>query len=162
MRLVFAGTPDVALPSLRALLESRHEVAAVVTRPDAPAGRGRRLTPSPVAEVAAEHGLETLKPTKVGDPEFLDRLRAIGPDCCPVVARGFDQHGEPVVIEGSELLARALQHETDHLDGILFVDRLTPELRKVAMKEIRESEWFGTAGSPQIRVSPHATGGLGL
>jgi peptide deformylase len=79
-----------------------------------------------------------------------------------VVARGFDQHGEPVVIEGSELLARALQHETDHLDGILFVDRLTPELRKVAMKEIRESEWFGTAGSPQIRVSPHATGGLGL
>jgi methionyl-tRNA formyltransferase len=88
MRLVFAGTPDVALPSLRALLDSRHDVAAVVTRPDAPAGRGRRLAPSPVAEVAAEHGLETLKPTKAGDPEFLDRLRAIGPDCCPVVAYG--------------------------------------------------------------------------
>ena len=88
MRLVFAGTPDVALPSLRALLESRHEVAAVVTRPDAPAGRGRRLAPSPVAELAAEHGLETLKPAKAGDPEFLDRLRAIGPDCCPVVAYG--------------------------------------------------------------------------
>jgi peptide deformylase len=79
-----------------------------------------------------------------------------------VVAHGFDQHGEPVVIEGSELLARAIQHETDHLDGILFVDRLTPELRKVAMKEIRESEWFGAAGSPRFRVSPHATGGLGL
>jgi peptide deformylase len=79
-----------------------------------------------------------------------------------VVAKGFDQHGEPVVIEGSELLARALQHETDHLDGILFVDRLTPELRKVAMKEIRESEWFGAAGAPAIKVSPHPTGGLGL
>jgi peptide deformylase len=79
-----------------------------------------------------------------------------------VVAKGFDQHGEPVVIEGSELLARALQHETDHLDGILFVDRLTPELRKVAMKEIRESEWFGAPGAPRIKVSPHPTGGLGL
>ena len=79
-----------------------------------------------------------------------------------VVAKGQDMHGEPVTVEGTELLARCVQHETDHLDGILFVDRLTPELRKVAMKEIRESEWFGTAGSPQIRVSPHATGGLGL
>ena len=88
MRLVFAGTPDVALPSLRALLDSRHDVAAVVTRPDAPAGRGRRLAPSPVAEVAAEHGLETLKPPQAGDPQVLDRLRAIGPDCCPVVAYG--------------------------------------------------------------------------
>ena len=74
----------------------------------------------------------------------------------------LEQHGEPVVIEGSELLARAIQHETDHLDGILFIDRLTPELRKVAMKEIRESEWFGAAGSPRIKVSPHPTGGLGL
>jgi methionyl-tRNA formyltransferase len=88
MRLVFAGTPDVALPSLRALLESRHEVVAVVTRPDAPAGRGRKLAPSPVAELAAERGLETLKPGKAGDPDFLDRLREIAPDCCPVVAYG--------------------------------------------------------------------------
>jgi peptide deformylase len=79
-----------------------------------------------------------------------------------VVAKGFDLHGEPVVIEGSELLSRAIQHETDHLDGIVFIDRLTPELRKQAMKEIRESEWFGVAGSPTIKVSPHPTGGLGL
>jgi peptide deformylase len=79
-----------------------------------------------------------------------------------VVAKGFDLHGEPVVIQGSELLARAIQHETDHLDGILFLDRLTPELRKQAMKEIRESEWFGVAGSPTIKVSPHPTHGLGL
>jgi peptide deformylase len=79
-----------------------------------------------------------------------------------VLAKGFDVHGEPVTIRGSDLLARALQHETDHLDGVLFVDRLTPELRKQAMREIRESDWFGLAGSPRIKVSPHPTGGLGL
>jgi peptide deformylase len=77
-----------------------------------------------------------------------------------VVARGFDMYGEPVAIEGSQLLARAIQHETDHLDGVLFVDRLTPELRKQAMKEIRESEWFGVAGPPTVKVSPHPTHGL--
>ncbi|GLW12137.1 methionyl-tRNA formyltransferase [Microtetraspora sp. NBRC 13810] len=89
MRLVFAGTPETALPALRALLGSpRHEVAAVVTRPDAQSGRGRRLHPSPVAEVAEEAGVEVLRPEKAGDPEFLDRLRAIAPDCCPVVAYG--------------------------------------------------------------------------
>ncbi len=88
MRLVFAGTPEVALPSLRALVGSRHTVAAVVTRPDAPAGRGRRLVASPVAELAAELGIEALKPDRPRDPSFLDRLRAIAPDCCPVVAYG--------------------------------------------------------------------------
>jgi peptide deformylase len=78
-----------------------------------------------------------------------------------VVARGFDMHGEPVVVEGSEMLARAIQHETDHLDGILFVDRLDTETRKLAMKAIREAEWFGEP-VPTVRVSPHATGGLGI
>lgn len=71
-----------------------------------------------------------------------------------VVARGMNMYGEPVEIEGSELLARALQHETDHLDGILFIDRLTPELRKDAMRVIREAEWFGEP-APDVRVSPH-------
>ncbi|MFD4256691.1 methionyl-tRNA formyltransferase [Streptomyces sp. NPDC058534] len=89
MKLVFAGTPEVAVPALDALIASgRHEVAAVVTRPDAPAGRGRRLVASPVAERAEEAGIEVLKPAKPRDPEFLDRLRAIAPDCCPVVAYG--------------------------------------------------------------------------
>ncbi|GAA3153538.1 methionyl-tRNA formyltransferase [Planomonospora alba] len=89
MRLVFAGTPDTALPSLRTLLDSpRHEVAAVVTRPDAPSGRGRKVHPSPVAELAEEVGIEVLKPLKAGDPAFLERLRAIAPDACPVVAYG--------------------------------------------------------------------------
>ncbi len=78
-----------------------------------------------------------------------------------VVARGFDMHGEPVTIEGSELLARAIQHETDHLDGILFVERLDPETRKAAMRAIRESDWFGQP-APTIKVSPHPTLGLGL
>ncbi len=88
MRLVFAGTPEPAIPALQAILASRHEVAAVVTRPDAPAGRGRQLEPSPVARLAREAGIEVLTPGKVRDPEFLDRLRAIGPDCCPVTAYG--------------------------------------------------------------------------
>ena len=78
-----------------------------------------------------------------------------------VVAHGFDMYGEPVTIEGSEYLARAIQHETDHLDGVLFVDRLDPEARKAAMKAIRESDWFGLE-KPTVKVSPHATRGLGF
>ena len=82
------------------------------------------------------------------------------------VAKGFNMHGEPVTIEGTELLARALQHETDHLDGILFIDRLSEEDRKLAMKEIRESDWFGMADAlglqTQIKVSPHDPFGRGL
>ena len=89
MKLVFAGTPEVAVPALDALLASgRHEVAAVVTRPDAPAGRGRRLVASPIAERAEEAGIEVLKPVRPKDPDFLERLREIAPDCCPVVAYG--------------------------------------------------------------------------
>ena len=88
MRLVFAGTPEAAVPALDALLASRHEVAAVVTRPDAPAGRGRRVEASPVARRAASAGLEVLTPDRPRDPEFLARLREIGPDCCPVAAYG--------------------------------------------------------------------------
>ena len=78
-----------------------------------------------------------------------------------VVAKGMDMHGEPVAVEGSELLARAIQHETDHLDGILFIDRLDTAARKAAMREIRESEWFGLE-KPTVKLSPHATRGLGL
>jgi peptide deformylase len=77
-----------------------------------------------------------------------------------VVARGFNMYGDPVTIEGSELLARAIQHETDHLDGVLFIDRLDTEARKAAMREIRESEWFGLE-QPLVKVSPHRTGRAG-
>ncbi len=83
-----------------------------------------------------------------------DCLRALS-----VVATGFDMYGEPQRIEASELLARAMQHETDHLDGILFIDKLDTAARKAAMKEIRESEWFGLE-QPTVRFSPHPTNGL--
>ncbi len=88
MRIVFAGTPETALPSLEALVASRHDVVAVITRPDAPAGRGRTLTPSPVALAAEAHGIEVLKPAKPSDPEFMARLRELAPDCIPIVAYG--------------------------------------------------------------------------
>ncbi len=78
-----------------------------------------------------------------------------------VVAHGFDAHGEPVVVEGSRLLARAVQHETDHLDGVLFVDRLDRETRRVAMRAIRQAEWNG-GPAPLVKVSPHAMSGLGM
>jgi methionyl-tRNA formyltransferase len=88
VRVVFAGTPQVALPSLEAVLASPHEVVAVVTRPDAPAGRGRHLVASPVGERAAAEGIPVLKPASPRDPEFIDQLSALEPDCCPVVAYG--------------------------------------------------------------------------
>ena len=71
-----------------------------------------------------------------------------------MVARGFDMYGEPVTVEGSEMLARCIQHEVDHLDGVLFVDRLDPETRKTAMAEIRSAAWFG-GPPPLVKVSPH-------
>ena len=78
-----------------------------------------------------------------------------------VVAKGSNRWGEPVVLEGTELLARCVQHETDHLDGVLFVDRLDPEARREAMRAIRESDWF--AESPtQVRISPHSTFGRAM
>lgn len=88
MRLVFAGTPRAAVPSLEALLASRHTVAAVVTRPDAPAGRGQRLASSPVAQRAAEAGIEVLQPRRPSEQAFTDRLSQLAPDCCPVTAYG--------------------------------------------------------------------------
>ena len=78
-----------------------------------------------------------------------------------VVAKGFDQHGEPVTIEGTELLARCVQHETDHLDGILFIDRLDRAQRKAALKAIREAEWAGET-APPVKLSPHAMHGRAL
>jgi methionyl-tRNA formyltransferase len=89
MKLVFAGTPEPAVPALRALLDSgRHEVVAVVTRPDAQAGRGRRVVRSPIGALADEHGIEVLTPARAGDPAFLARLTELAPDACPVVAYG--------------------------------------------------------------------------
>ena len=78
-----------------------------------------------------------------------------------VVAKGFNMYGEPVTLEGTGQLARCVQHETDHLDGVLFIDRLDKAQRKLAMREIREAEWWGEP-VPQVKVSPHPTWGKAL
>lgn len=89
MRIVFAGTPEPALPSLQRLMDSsRHEVVAVLTRPDAAAGRRGKPTPSPVAQLAADAGIPVLRPARPNSPEFVAELSALGPDCCAVVAYG--------------------------------------------------------------------------
>ncbi|MFF5032494.1 methionyl-tRNA formyltransferase [Nocardia salmonicida] len=89
MRLVFAGTPEPAVPSLRRLIESTgHEVVAVVTRPDAVAGRGRKIMRSPVGQLADDHGIPVFTPRKPSEPEFVAALTELAPDCCPVVAYG--------------------------------------------------------------------------
>jgi methionyl-tRNA formyltransferase len=88
VRIVFGGTPAVAIPSLDALVKSRHEILAVVTRPDAPSGRGKKLAASPVALRAGELGIELLKPQRPRDEGFVERLTELAPDCCPVVAYG--------------------------------------------------------------------------
>ena len=90
-------------------------------------------------------------------PELrLDCKRALS-----VVARGFNMYGDPVTIEGTEMLSRAIQHETDHLDGILFVDRMDPTQRKLAMRAVRDAEWAG-GPVPTVRLSPHSTFGRGM
>ena len=107
--------------------------------------------------------LQLSEETQFG-PEGCLSIPELSFDCrraLSVVAHGFNMYGDPVTIEGSELLSRAIQHETDHLDGVLFVDRLDAETRKAAMKAIRESEWFGLE-QPTVKVSPHRTNGLGF
>jgi len=93
-------------------------------------------------------------------------LRYETPRAMRAVAKGFNMYGEPTVVEGTAFLARALQHETDHLNGIVFIDRLPQELRKQAMQDIRNSDWFLNATSegktPEIRISPHQTFGKGI
>ena len=93
-------------------------------------------------------------------------LRYETPRAMRAVAKGFNMFGEPIVVEGSAFLARALQHETDHLNGVLFIDRLPQDLRKQAMKDIRNSDWFLSAESagnaPEIKISPHQPFGKGI
>ncbi|HEU0189922.1 MAG TPA: methionyl-tRNA formyltransferase [Mycobacterium sp.] len=102
MRLVFAGTPDTALPALRALIASpRHEVVAVLTRPDAASGRNRRPHPSPVAQLALDEGIPVLRPAKPNSPEFVGELAALAPDCCPVVAYGALLRDELLAVPGN-------------------------------------------------------------
>lgn len=88
MRLIFAGTPQIAVPTLEALLASEHEVVAVLTQPDARGKRGKTLHPSPVKVAALEHGLTVLTPQKASDPEVVEQIRALDADAAAVVAYG--------------------------------------------------------------------------
>ena len=154
MRLVFAGTPTVAVTALRAILASRHTVEAVVTRPDAPAGRGRRVEPSPVAAVGSEAGLEVLKPIRPNDPVFLHRLREIAPDCCPVTAYGallpqqaldIPRHGW-VNLHFSVLPAWRGAAPVNH--AILHGDDVTGATTFRIVKELDAGPVFGVATEP--------------
>jgi peptide deformylase len=104
--------------------------------------------------------LELSADEQVG-PEGCLSLPGLEYDCrraLRVVAQGVDMHGDPLVIEGDQLLARAIQHETDHLNGVLFIDKLDREARKAAMRAIREADWAGHE-PPEVKLSPHATFG---
>jgi methionyl-tRNA formyltransferase len=99
VRLIFAGTPEPALPALRSLIDSpRHDVVAVLTRPDAASGRRGRLQPSPVARLALDVGIPVLRPSRPNTAEFVGELAALAPDCCPVVAYGALLHGDLLAV----------------------------------------------------------------
>jgi len=162
VRLVFAGTPAAALPTLRALAASRHSVAAVVTRPDAPAGRGKRVQPSPVAELAGELGFETLKPARPNEGWFLDKLRALAPDCCPVTAYGallpqaaldIPPHGW-VNLHFSVLPAWRGAAPVQH--AVLRGDDITGATTFLIVKELDAGPVYGTLTEP---VRPTDTSG---
>jgi methionyl-tRNA formyltransferase len=162
VRLVFAGTPAAALPTLRALAASRHEVAAVVTRPDAPVGRGKKVHASPVAELAAELGFETLKPGRPNEGWFLDRLRAIAPDCCPVTAYGallpqsaldIPPHGW-VNLHFSVLPSWRGAAPVQH--AVLHGDDVTGATTFLIVKELDAGPVFGTLTEP---IRPNDTSG---
>ena len=115
---------------------------------------GHLVNPTLTLSAEEQFGLEGC--LSIPDLQF-DCRRALR-----VVAKGYNMDGEPVVIEGSDLLSRCIQHETDHLDGVLFIDRLDPATRKLAMKAIREADWSGLGGPPVVKQSPHPMFGTGM
>jgi methionyl-tRNA formyltransferase len=162
MRVVFAGTPQAAVPALDALLKSGHDVVAVVTRPDAPAGRGLHLEPSPVAQRAAQAGVEVLKPARPRDPDFVDRLRQIAPDVVPITAYGalIPQHVLDIPARGWVNLhfsllpawrgAAPVQH------AILHGDDITGATTFRLVKELDAGPVFGVVTEP---IRPGDTAG---
>jgi methionyl-tRNA formyltransferase len=143
MRLVFAGTPEVALPSLEAIGKSGHELLAVVTRPDAPSGRGRQLVRSPVGAWADDHGIEVLTPVRPREPQFLERLTELAPDCVPVVAYGA--------------LVPPVALEIPRLGWINLHFSLLPAWRGAA--PVQHAVWHGDefSGASVFRPTPPAT-----
>ena len=162
MRLVFAGTPEAAVPSLEALLNSGHEVTAVVTRPDAPAGRGRQVAKNPVARYAEAAGLEILRPARPKDPDFVARLRGRAPDCCAVTAYGalipqevldIPRHGW-VNLHFSLLPAYRGAAPVQH--AILHGDDLTGATTFRLVRELDAGPVFGVVTEP---IKPSDTAG---
>lgn len=162
MRVVFAGTPEVALPALDAVAASRHELVGVVTRPDAPSGRGRRLEASPVARRADELGIPVLKPGHPREPEFQAALRELAPDACPVVAYGallpqsaldIPQHGW-INLHFSVLPAWRGAAPVQH--AVWAGDELTGATTFRIVKELDAGPTFGVMTE---RIRPHDTAG---
>ena len=162
MRLVFAGTPAAAVRSLDALLGSRHEVAAVITRPDAPSGRGLQVAKSPVAQRAEAAGLEILRPERPRDPDFLARLRELAPDCCPVTAYGalIPQSALDIPRQGwvnlHFSLLPAWRGAAPVQQAILHGDDLTGATTFVLVRELDAGPVFGVVTEP---IKPSDTAG---
>ena len=162
MRVVFAGTPEVALPALDAVAASRHELVGVVTRPDAPSGRGRRLEASPVARRAEELGIPVLKPGHPREPDFQAALRELEPDACPVVAYGallpqsaldIPAHGW-INLHFSVLPAWRGAAPVQH--AVWAGDELTGATTFRIVKELDAGPTFGVMTE---RIRPHDTAG---
>ena len=180
---MFAGTPAVAVPALDAIARSHHELVAVVTRPDAPAGRGRRLVRSPAAAWADERGIEVLTPQRPREPAFLDRLRDLAPDCVPVVAYGalvppaaleVPKHGwinlhfsllpawrgaapvQHAVLHGDEVTGASVFQLEEGLDTGPVFGTLTEDIRPV---DTSGDQWKKTTVDPTIRSTKRVPGG---
>ena len=128
LKLVFCGTPEFAVPTLEAVLAAGHEVPLVVTQPDKAVGRKAEMQAPPVKRIAAAHGIRVVQPEKIKqNGEF----------------RAQNERGEWFEAEGTELLSRAFQHEIDHLNGILFIDRISRLKRELALRKIRKMQKAG-------------------
>ena len=139
MRIMFMGTPEIAAICLNRLVSDGHSVIACVTGEDKPRGRGKVMTPTPVKLAALEHGIPVYTPKTLRDEAFLEILREVNPELIAVVAygkilpkavtvRALDRNGKEFELRGTDLLARAICHECDHLDGKLYIDSQIREL----------------------------------
>ena len=157
LRLLFAGTPEAAVPSLRALLESRHEVVAVLTRPDAPAGRGRRMVRSPVGALADEAGIPVLTPRRLTEPGFLDALRT--PTAAPGLPKGISRESLDQV---SGVLVPDAGRTAVEVADLVGVSRVTARryLEHLADTGLAERTLrYGTTGRPQVEYTWRPQGG---
>jgi len=162
MRIVFFGSPEFALPSLDALLESRHEVVAVVSQPDRPAGRGHAATPPPVKSAALSHRLQVLQPEQVSDPDSVEAIRALAPDAFVVAAYGqilrqrlLDVPPRGILNVHASLLPR-WRGASPVAAAILAGDELTGV---TLMQMVRALDAGPVLARVEVPISPHDTAG---